>query len=51
MMQQLGCPETHDAVIGAIEAVLADGQCLTADMGGCASTADLGQAIAAAVAC
>lgn len=50
MMQHLGCPDAHDAVMRAIGAVLADGKCLTADMGGSAGTVDLGQAIAAAVA-
>jgi len=50
MMQHLGCPEAHEAIMGAIEAVLAGGKCLTADMGGTAGTADLGREIAEAVA-
>ena len=39
MMQHLGCPEAHDAILGPIEAVLADGGCLTRDLGGTAGTA------------
>jgi tartrate dehydrogenase/decarboxylase/D-malate dehydrogenase len=48
MMQHLGYPMVHDALLQAIEAVLRDGGCLTRDMGGRASTRDLGQAVAAA---
>ncbi|HSO18054.1 MAG TPA: tartrate dehydrogenase [Desulfosarcina sp.] len=50
MMQHLGRPEAHDAIMQAVESVLAEGKCLTRDMGGTAGTADLGKAIADAVA-
>jgi len=50
MLQHLGYSDAHDAVLRAIESVLADGNCLTADMGGTAGSADLGQEIASAVA-
>lgn len=50
MMQHLGCSGAHDAIMRAVEAVLADGNCLTGDMGGTAGTVDLGQTVAAAVA-
>jgi tartrate dehydrogenase/decarboxylase/D-malate dehydrogenase len=40
--------EAHDAIIAAIETVLANGP-RTADMGGTASTTTMGEAIAAAV--
>jgi tartrate dehydrogenase/decarboxylase/D-malate dehydrogenase len=41
MMDHLGHPEIHDAVMAAVEAVLRDGSCLTADMGGNASMKEL----------
>jgi len=53
MLEHLGYPEAAATVVGAIEAVLAAGPQhapLTRDIGGSAGTADLGQAIAAAVA-
>ena len=50
MMHHLGFPAVHDTIMGAIETVLADGQCLTRDMGGTAGTAELGRAVAEAVA-
>lgn len=34
MMQHLDCPDTHDTILQAIEAVLADGNCQTGDMWG-----------------
>jgi tartrate dehydrogenase/decarboxylase/D-malate dehydrogenase len=46
---QGGGRAAHDAIVGAIEAVLAQGP-RTPDLGGRASTADIGQAIAALVA-
>ncbi|MCB9959608.1 MAG: tartrate dehydrogenase [Rhodospirillaceae bacterium] len=49
MLEHLGQPDAAAAVMGAIEAVLADGGTRTPDMGGKASTQDLGKAIAAAV--
>jgi tartrate dehydrogenase/decarboxylase / D-malate dehydrogenase len=52
MLQFLGYPKAHDAVLSAIEAVLAPGSGApkTPDIGGNASTADLGAAIANAIA-
>ncbi len=49
MMQHLGYPEAHDAIIGAIETVLASGMQLTPDMGGKGNTSELGKAIVDAV--
>jgi len=48
MMRHLGFDEIHDAVLSAIENVLAEGRRLTRDMGGTASTGDLGRAVAQA---
>jgi tartrate dehydrogenase/decarboxylase/D-malate dehydrogenase len=48
MLDHLGCPEAHASVMAAIEKVLASGL-RTPDMGGKASTTDLGRAIADAV--
>jgi tartrate dehydrogenase/decarboxylase / D-malate dehydrogenase len=52
MLEFLGYPQAHDAVLSAIEAVLApdSGAPKTPDIGGKASTADLGLAIAKAIA-
>jgi len=49
MMQHLGYDDIHDALLGAIERVLAEGECMTRDMGGRASTTELGRAIAGAI--
>ncbi len=49
MMQHLGHPEVHDRVLAAIENVLREGRRLTPDMGGRATTEQLGKAIAAAI--
>jgi tartrate dehydrogenase/decarboxylase/D-malate dehydrogenase len=49
MMQHLGYTEVHDSIMHAVEQVLREGLCLTRDMGGSASTQDLGQAIAASL--
>ena len=51
MLDFLGHREAHDAVLSAIEAVLApaSGAPRTPDIGGTASTADLGKAIEQAV--
>jgi tartrate dehydrogenase/decarboxylase/D-malate dehydrogenase len=48
MLQFLGCKPAHDAIVKAIEGVLTRGP-LTRDLGGDASTAQLGKAIADAV--
>jgi tartrate dehydrogenase/decarboxylase / D-malate dehydrogenase len=51
MLDFLGHRDAHDAILGAIEAVLADPHApRTADLGGRASTTDLGRALAEAVA-
>jgi tartrate dehydrogenase/decarboxylase/D-malate dehydrogenase len=51
MLQHLGHPQAHDAILAAIEAVLAPGSGapMTPDLGGRASTQDVGLAIAQAV--
>jgi tartrate dehydrogenase/decarboxylase/D-malate dehydrogenase len=49
MLRHLGAPEAADAVENAIAQVLAKAQVRTPDIGGNASTRDLGEAIAAAV--
>ena len=49
MLQHLGYPAVHDAVLAAIERVLRGGRRLTPDMGGRATTEQLGKSIAAAV--
>ncbi len=50
MLDFLGYRPAHDAVLTAIEAVLADPQApRTRDLGGTAGTADLGRALAQAV--
>jgi tartrate dehydrogenase/decarboxylase/D-malate dehydrogenase len=48
MLDHLGCPEAGAAVVAAIERVLVGGV-RTPDMGGTASTVDLGKAIAAEI--
>jgi tartrate dehydrogenase/decarboxylase/D-malate dehydrogenase len=49
MLDFLGHREAHDAIVKAIERVLVDGP-RTPDLGGSASTTEMGQAIAAAIA-
>ena len=46
MLDHLGEPEAAAAVLEAVEAVLADGAVFTPDLGGTATTRQLGQAIA-----
>lgn len=48
MLQFLGAAEAHDAILAAIEQVLRDGP-RSRDLGGSASTTEMGQAIAALV--
>jgi tartrate dehydrogenase/decarboxylase/D-malate dehydrogenase len=48
MLQHLGHPEAHDAIVRAIEQVTANGP-RTPDMGGKAKTEDVGKAVAEAV--
>lgn len=45
MMQHLGRQDMHDSIMRAIETVIREQTALTPDMGGTASTQDLGQAI------
>jgi len=49
MLEHLGQPAAADAIVKAIERVLADGAELTPDMGGKATTQSLGRAIAEAL--
>jgi len=49
MLQHLGHQSAHDDIMQAVENVLRDGGCMTADMGGCAKTTDFGKAIAEAI--
>ncbi len=49
LLDHLGHPEAAAAVVAAIERILKDGRVLTRDMGGKASTVDLGKAIAAEI--
>jgi tartrate dehydrogenase/decarboxylase / D-malate dehydrogenase len=49
MLEHLGHPEAAAAIVGAIERVLKAGKGLTRDMGGRASTEELGRAVAAEV--
>ena len=46
MLDHLGHPDAARAVVGAIERVVADATVLTRDLGGKASTSEVGQAIA-----
>jgi len=48
MLDFLGYPQAHDAIVRAIETVLVEGP-RTPDMGGTASTTDLGKAVAEAL--
>lgn len=47
MLQHLGQPALHDSILAAIEIVLKERRVLTADMGGTATTVEMGRAIAA----
>lgn len=49
MLQHLGHEEVHDTIMHAIETVLSAGCGLTRDMGGTASTDELGRAIAGVI--
>jgi tartrate dehydrogenase/decarboxylase/D-malate dehydrogenase len=49
MLEHLGEAEAAAAIVAAIERVLAAGRVLTPDMGGRATTAELGRAIAAEI--
>jgi len=45
MMQHLGNDAMHDTIMAAMETVIGEGKALTRDMGGVASTQELGQAV------
>ncbi len=45
MLEHFGEQNAADAIIRSIETVLADGACMTPDMGGTATTKDLGKAL------
>ena len=47
MLEHLGHPEASQAVVKAIECVVEEGKVLTRDLGGKATTAEVGQAVAA----
>ena len=47
MLQHFGHADAHDAILGAIEDAIREGDSLTADMGGSASCSECGDAIAA----
>jgi tartrate dehydrogenase/decarboxylase/D-malate dehydrogenase len=49
LLQHLGFEQAHDTIMTAVEQVLAEGHNLTPDMGGTASTQELGQHIAQAI--
>ena len=44
MLDHLGYPQAHDAIVRAIETVTRDGP-RTPDMGGTATTTDIGRAV------
>ncbi|MBV0931726.1 tartrate dehydrogenase [Marinobacterium weihaiense] len=50
MMQHLGCDDMHDTIMQGIEDVIRNGDSLTRDMGGTASTQALGDALVKAIA-
>ena len=47
MLDHFGHRDAHDAIVGAIEDLIREGDSLTADMGGSASCSECGSAIAA----
>ncbi len=49
MLDHIGHRQAHDSIMKAVENVLRDKQSLTSDMGGTASTQELGEAIAKAI--
>ena len=49
MLAHLGHQDAHDRILTAVEAVLREGRRLTRDMGGAATTEELGKAIAEAL--
>jgi tartrate dehydrogenase/decarboxylase/D-malate dehydrogenase len=49
MLEHIGHADASGAVVRAIERVVEDGKVLTRDLGGTASTSDVGKAIVAAM--
>ena len=49
MLDHLGHEDAGRAVVQAIEEVVAEGKVLTRDLGGTASTADVGKAVTALI--
>ncbi|PZS04737.1 MAG: 3-isopropylmalate dehydrogenase [Chloroflexi bacterium] len=49
MLGHLGRPDWEERIVGAIESVVERGACLTRDLGGTAGTAEVTQAVAAAL--
>ena len=49
LLDHLGHPDAAAAVVGAIERLVEEGKTLTRDLGGKASTAEVGQALASMV--
>ena len=49
MLDHLGHRDAHDAIVGAIERVLADGKVRTPDLGGTATTVDVTKAVVSAL--
>lgn len=49
MLQHLGHPDAHNSIMTAVETILREGKQLTRDMGGIATTIELGKAIAEAI--
>jgi tartrate dehydrogenase/decarboxylase/D-malate dehydrogenase len=45
MLDHLGVPEAHDAIMAAVHEVLDSGEVATADLGGTATTAEVTKAI------
>lgn len=49
MLEHLGYPEVARAVVGAIETVVSEGKVLPPDLGGLATTTEVGKAVAALI--
>jgi tartrate dehydrogenase/decarboxylase/D-malate dehydrogenase len=45
MLDHLGHRDVHDRILGAVERVIASGKLRTPDLGGKATTAEMGEAI------
>ena len=49
MLDHLGHPQAADAIVAAIETIVAEGRMVTRDLGGKASTAEVADVIAALI--